>query len=484
MKILLDVVYTGRASTCSTSYLAWEIIRDFAKRREDVFFYLMYPEGLAEYPDELEFLRQYPERVLLIPVAQSHLDRVRELYSLPNTLRSLLHPIGSRYWDFDFVVSSRIPQLAAFRPLCGRQTGFGRGSFRGFYGLEEMPILSFRKTVPWGDYMEMQTLTNYLLCDGVLINNLWTYKPLSVVAKKYLSPMKQRELFQNVHEVVPVTLQRLVMKKSLYRDGEDFFAAFTGRVTSTRSFDKVAETFRNHFSYPIGKNKKHLKFVVSTNSKTFGAHTEEDIGFMDVQFNGREEFYRMLETQAHVVLNLSDVEDFSLSTYETLLRGVPIIVMDRDWNSFLGPDYPFRVSTMVEVYAMVTAFVQNYKAQYAKFVEWERTWWRDMVEGEKNITTSEVLWGLLMDFEERRTSYIIDRGIGGSYIELAEAIASKGLDEVNVVREMEQAGVIVRKEDAQLMRSPSPLTLRLLLLLRGYQDTNRPGVMRKQLTAK
>jgi hypothetical protein len=35
MKILIDPVYTGRPSTCSTSYLAWEIIDRLCARHDD-----------------------------------------------------------------------------------------------------------------------------------------------------------------------------------------------------------------------------------------------------------------------------------------------------------------------------------------------------------------------------------------------------------------------------------------------------------------
>lgn len=478
MKILIDVVYTGLISTCSTSYLAWEIIRELSKKREDVFFYLLYPESMKEMPKEMEFLEQMPERVTHIPITTNHLDRVAELFSLPPEMKEILSPVG-HYWDFDFIVSSRIPQLPMYRVLGGREVGFSDGSLRGFYGLEEMPVLSFRKTVPWGKYMELQTLTSYLQCDGVLINNLWTAKPLSVVGRKHLSAYNQRALIENLHEVVPVTLERLDTKRALYKDGEDFYVAFVGRVTGTRSFDKVADTFRKQFSYPIGKNKKHMKFVISTNSRSFGASKDEEIEFVDVQFNGREEFHSMLDTKAHVVLNLSDVEDFSLSTYETLIRGVPMIVMDRPWNDFLGPEYPFRVDSIVEVYALITEFAKDYKKQYAKFANWEDTWWKGLVEGPKNKTTSDVLWGLVVKFEEDRIAYFVERGIGGSYLDLANELDALGMEEINIIEEMTKRGILAHKERAMLMRSPMPLTLKILLNIKGYKDTNKPGVVKK-----
>lgn len=438
----------------------------------------MYPKKMEEYPEEMEFLGRKPDRVTLIPVEMNHLDRMAELHSIPEYMRQLLCPIGTPYCDFDFVISSRIPMLPMFRVLSGRQTGFKKGSMRGIFGLEEMPILSFRDTVAWGNTMELQTITSYLLSDGIMMNNLWTEKLLNKVAAKYLSASSRRELNALVREVVPVRLTRLNLRKEGYTDGDDFNVGFTGRITATRSFDKVAELFRKQFAYPLGKNRGCMKFVVSTNSKDFGAHKEDDISFVDVQFNGREEFHESLK-RMHVALNLSDVEDFSLSTYETILSGVPIIVYEKDWNSFLGEDYPFRVRNEVECYAMLKAFTENYRKMYAKFVAWEKTHWKALVEGPKNFTTSEALWERIQAFAADRHEYVFGRGLGGSYREIAEEIAHK--EEVNFVTEMEARGKVMLKENAMLMRAPAPLMMKELLSGMGFSDTNAPGVMRKSV---
>lgn len=476
MKILLDPVYTGRASTCSTSYLAWQLIRDFVARRDDVFFYLMYPKKMDEFEGELDFLNQMPDRVTLIPYEANHLDRMAELHHIPREMKELLSPIGSEHCDFDFVVTSRIPVLPMMRVLSGRQMGFRAGSMRGFFGLEEMPILSFRDTVAWGDVMEQQTMTSYLLSDGILMNNLWTERSLMQVARKYLSPANQKALREKVHEVVPTELQRLTCEKS-YSDGDDFMVGFTGRITATRSFDKVAEQFRKQFAYPLGKNKKHMKFMISTNSKDFGAHREDDIeDIADVQFNGRDAFHEALG-KMHVVLNLSDVEDFSLSTYETMLHGVPVIVYNKGWNEFLGKDYPFRVQNEVECYALLKAFAADYATQYEKFKEWESIVWAGLVAGPKNWTTARCLWTLIEEFDKARTEYVVGGGLGGSYIEIADQIAALDTPTINYLEFMADIGKIVQRKNAMLMRSPNPLMMKELLRARGFSDHQAPSVM-------
>lgn len=415
-----------------------------------------------------------PDRVTPIPVETNPHDRLAELHFVPPEIKAMLHPVGTPMCDFDFIVTSRIPVIPMYRVLSGRPSGFGKGIIRGIFGLEEMPILSFRTTVPWAGITDIQTLSSYLLSDGIMINNLWTEKLLSKLAGIYLSPSKRKELATLVQEVVPVKLSRLNLRsgKLIMKDG--FNVGFTGRVTATRSFDKVAELFRKQFAYPIGKNKKEMKFIVSTNSKTFGARTEEGIGFVDVQYNNRESFYATLKS-LHVVLNLSEVEDFSLSTYETLLAGVPVIVYDKPWNAFLGPDYPFRVSNELEAYALLNSFTSSYSTQYARFAAWERSWWCDLVEGPKNLTTSEALWSSIEAFSAARRDYIIQKGLGGSYRDVAASLY--GQESINFLETMEKLGKGVFKENVMLMRSPSTLMLKELLYLIGYEDAKAPGAM-------
>ena len=54
MKVLIDPVYTGRPSTCSTSYLAWDVIEHFIAQSDDTFFYLLAPEGMEQV--DLDFV--------------------------------------------------------------------------------------------------------------------------------------------------------------------------------------------------------------------------------------------------------------------------------------------------------------------------------------------------------------------------------------------------------------------------------------------
>lgn len=482
MKILFDAVYTNRPSVCSTSYLVWQLIKDLSKWREDVFFYVLYPENRMEEAD-WEFMKQ-SDRVTLLPVPAFTADRMTELFLFREELRRYMVPFNRECWDFDVVVSSRIPMLSSFYPHFAREGGTHMRSLRAVIGLEEMPLLPHRQTVAWSDQLYMRTLESYSESDGVLVNNRWTLDPLRKVAREVYSPAMQKKLLSNLHEVLPVKVQRLGRKTDaqMYKEG-DFNVTFVGRITGTRNFMQVVDLFRKKFIYAVGK-KKNLKFLVSTNSQSLGASDYGDIEFMDMQYNNREEFHRFLE-EAHVSVNLTEVEDFSLATYETLMRGVPIVVLDKPWNSFLGPDYPFRVSSQVEAHALLNSMLEDYPAQYARFVEWEETYWKSFVEGPENTTTSEKLIDMLTAFEAHRLEVIEGRQLGGGMrTELAMLMAAKG-DVLDLTAFHDshigrfKDGDTLTKQSNTISRQCNTLLLKVLAHGQGYKDTKEVGVVAK-----
>ena len=483
MKILLDPVYTGLPSTCSTSYLMWELIDKLSAWREDVFFYLMYPRKHQFDAEQLKFLTRRPDRVVLIPKRYDPMDRVRELFTFDDELMEISAVCGSPYIDIDAVLTSRIQQLAMYRMTRREETAYQDGTFQAIIGLDEMPLLSFRDTVPWSYRGELHTLSNYLMSTGVVVNNLWTLESLKKSARDSLAPSKCRELLSKVREAVPVRLERLNIKTDLYKDGTQFNLAFTGRITGTRNFKQVVDLFRREFAYPVGKNKTLINFVVSTNSKSTGSSNYGDISFIDFQFNSREEFYKFLTEEAHVVVNLSTVEDFSLSTYETLKYGVPVIVPNQPWADFLGKDYPFRVKSLVEAYGCVKLFTDNYEEAYAKFAHWEATTWKALCDSDRNVTTSEQVIDILSKFQSGAFEYVSSRGLGGSYLKMADDVDKASPETVDLSRLIEINGgsCDLPLDKTPLMKRPSMSILKMLLSLRGYRDTIEPGIMKRSV---
>jgi hypothetical protein len=463
----------------------WKLIEGLSQWREDVFFYLLYPEKYLEDEDQIAWIAEqlYRERVRVVPKRYDPLDRVREMFQFDDEMMGLSAIGASPFYDFDVVLTSRISQLAMFKMTTRESTAYAKGSFRAVIGLDEMPIFSFQESVPWGDRGEIHTLANYLIADGVVVNNLWALEKIKNAAKTHLSPADLLKLDEVAHEAVPVKLQRLNLRptKQGYHDGDAFTLAFTGRITGTRNFKAVAELFRQHFSYPLTKNKDHLKFVVSTNSKSSGSSNYGEIDFIEFQYNSRAKFHEFLTHEATAVVNLSEVEDFSLSTYEPLLFGLPVIVADRPWSQFLGKDYPFRVKGAVEAYALVKALIEDYPTQYTKLRQWEETTWKAIVEGPTNTTTCERVQRKLAQFEEGANQYVKETGIGGKYKLLADAAQQRGKTYVDLLSmiELEEGKLDRPLEKTPLMKRPDIQILKLLMYQRGYVDTLRPGIMMK-----
>lgn len=481
MKILFDPVYTAPPSKCSTSYLVWSLIEDLSAQRKDLFFYVLYPSKYKDDPVEQAFLSRLPDRVRLLPMAQTPGCRLSELFTVSTELRHYLSPWSAETWDADVVVSSRIPMLSAMRVHCSRATStLAEMSYysRMIVGLEEMPILSHRSTVPWSKLMYPNQLMAYALADAVLVAHQWMRRGLKSDMRNALSPAFQKQVLDKLYECLPERLERLSLKASPYQEGP-FRVATVGRAGPSSDFPLSAELMAKHFSYPLGKNKQQMEFVVTTNSGAVSGIKISELEFADIQYNSREKFFDLLGT-LDLALTMTPAEDFSMTVYETLKHGVPLILKTAEWNEFLGPDYPFRVSTMVEAYAMINYVAGNYAEAYAKFVAWEGSHWRKFVEGPSNLSASDALLALVHKYWQKIIEDI--KGCGGVYRDRLAALpeSSGPLDLVPVV---ENPLITLEGEDpSQLMlisRYPNPLVLKRTAASLGYLDTNTCGVMTK-----
>jgi hypothetical protein len=462
----------------------WELIQALMEWRDDTFFYVLYPPHKVVDEEDMAFMDRFPDRVTLLPLPQSTLDRTGELYMLRNTLRFYLNPWCEQTWDTDIVVSSRIPVLKHFCVHAQRAGTKSLRSHRMYVGLEEMPILPFRPTVPWFDDMYPDTLLTYAMTEATLVNNQWTKPLLKPVLKDVFSPAWSKRILDRLHEVVPVKLARLKLRTETYQSGTPFELAFVGRMTTTRNFQGVMELFRKQFAYPIGPNRDKIQFKVSTNSQTWGSIDPGEVDFVDIQMNDREKFYDFLK-QVHLAVNLSEVEDFSLATYETLMAGVPVIVADKPWSQFLGPTYPFRAASEREAYALVSACVEHYETQYARFRAWEATYWKEYVAGPLNVTTAEKLIELVSAFEVHRRRKVHDAG-GGAYREQAMAMVPDETGSVDVtafIKASKTMRLFSEVEDHYsnpVGKTPNTLLLKLILQEMGYRDTQPCGVLQRE----
>ena len=482
MKVLIDPVYTAKANQCSTSYLAWEIIDELVASRDDTFVYLMYPEASQDHKDEMAFLSRHPDRVKLLPYPYVKTDRVSELFRLDSNITKYLQPGESPVWDYDVVLTSRIPQLPFMRNVSNRRANFDHGTHRLFLGLEEMPMFNFRDTVPWHDEMDLVSLAAYESAGAILVNNLWTKHMVGQTARQWLAPSRVLQIQKQMYEAVPVKLERLNIPDKAKPVTDTFNVVFAGRMTGTRNFKEVAEVFRKHYSYPIGTSPD-LRFIVTTNSQAQGASNAGEIDFMEIQRNNRDEFHDLLQLTAHVIVNLSTVEDFSLSTYEPLLFGVPVIVPDKPWTSFLGDDYPFRSKGIVDAYAMVKLFAEDYEGQMAKFRKWEASTWKKLVASPRNTPTSEVARDLMFQHEARLHEDLAGREAGDMYKGLVQELLDSGKEIVRPLALAQGKGQLTTTAKSwtgiPISLRPSQYLLKVYANMMGFADTLEPGVMRR-----
>ena len=478
MKVLIDPVYTSKVHQCSTSYLVWEIIEHLIAYRDDIFFYLLVPEDMSE--EEFNFVDRHKDRVKTFPYPYIRTDRAAELFKLDENLLYYLAPGESPIWDYDVVLTSRIPMIPYMRNVGNRRVQFDHGTHRYYLGIEEMPLFSFRDTVPWNTEMNPVSLSSYSSAGAVVLNNLWTKKLVSKIAREWLAPSKVRTLLENMHEAVPVKLERLDIPDTPKPLDKTLNVVFAGRMTNTRNFKDIAELFRKHYSYPIGTSQD-LRFIVSTQSQTFGATDIRDIDFVEIQKNNRDQFHALLKNEAHVVVNLSSVEDFSLSTYEPLLYGVPVIVADRPWTSFLGPDYPFRVRGFKESYAMVKMMAEDYERQMERFREWESAYWKPFIESPSNVSTGEKIQSLLQQHEDKLHNHMIVTDAGDSYKELIRELQASGektADILQYARSKDKMMTDHKKwRGIPISLRPNQHLLKLYANVLGLTDTLEVGVM-------
>jgi hypothetical protein len=480
IKVLVDPVYTGKPTTCSTSYLCWKIMEYMIDRRDDVFFHLMVPSHMLEDEEQRVWVMRRPDKVMVIPYKGTTTDRMKEHWTFPTEFADLLQPAHAKLWDVDAIITSRMNQLEMFRVNGSRWMSYGKGSLRAVIGLEEMPQFSFSETVSWapGGDLDLLSLANYASADAVVINSLWGKREVLKVARQWLAPSKVRELDPSIYEALPIKLEPFTL-----REGDDlvrainrpFNVAFCGRITGTRNFKAVAELFRKQFSFPMGKGE--MKFVVSTNSASSGSSNYGDISVIDFEYNSREQFYEFLQTRADVAVNLSTVEDFSLSTYEPLSMGVPMIVSDRPWSEFLGPTYPFRVKSEVEAYAWINEFVKDYAGTYQRFAEWHESYWRPFVAGDRNNSTAEVVGGLLEQHREGMLAYLAEREMGQTYRDLIAQAEGDTLDIGKMLEAAEMMPPWGAPKGAVVAKTPVFQMVKQLALLAGWKDTLEPGIV-------
>jgi hypothetical protein len=450
--------------------------------RDDAFAYLTVPIRWWEDEEQQAFWdgQKYRDRVTLIPTDTQTTDRMTELLKFPAEISDLVSPTSAKCWDADTVITTRIPQLMNYRGMSSRYVSFEKGTYRSVIGLDDMPMLSFRKTVAWGNTGEFDrhTIAQYMGADHVVLSDMWTKKQLLQLARQYYTPSNVMELDKQVDEALPVRLKELALRKK--PEVKDVLnVVFAGRMTGTRNFTEVADVLRKQYSYPLGKGP--MRFIISTQSQSIGSINAGELDFFEMQHNNREQFHKLMKEEAHVVVNLSTVEDFSLSTYEPMMLGVPVVVPNRPWADFLGPDYPFRADNFVQAYAIISEMAKNYEEMYEKFRVWHESWWTKLVASDKNRATAAVVFDRATAHKERVLEYVSEREIGGAYRGIASEIIATQKGDLDIPKYMAEKGLFETDKDwrkTPVSKRPLLFLMKILLELHGAKDTGTCGVMR------
>lgn len=369
LKILMDPVYSGLLTGCSSAFKCKTLVETAIVKngRTGWFFYWLIPEVLTQ--EEEAWLPAHPNvRYIKYPYLK---DRMREYALFRKELDEILAFNGSD-WDFDVLFTSRTSMTPVARTVMSspRQKTIG-GKLKKIMVFEEMIIMDHRPTVAKSDVpaQELQTLAGYLASDVTYIVTEKEQRDIVEVARKYLAPSKVMEMRNRLVRVSQLDTgpARLKDGKFRFRRGErPMVLTFSGRMEKTAAnLKSVFEIMDKHW---IMQGDVKLRTLICTVSQatplTPPDHTE-------VRMASREEFWRAAQEEMDVMLVLHQNAEFSLSMVEPMVFGVPLIVIDQAWSrSVWGPNYPFYATSFTEAYGLVKAFHDDYDAMYARFAEW------------------------------------------------------------------------------------------------------------------
>lgn len=408
MKILLDMIPSGRPGTCSSAYKAKTLVEKILleEKREDVFFYWMYPDW-AE--DSLEWYTKHPNvKMIKFPYLK---DRMREYTRFPDELDKI-YAFNGLYWDYDIVVTSRTSMIPMMRAIMSspRLKRNGRG-LKAVLNIEEMHLLSFRPTVALADVeaQEMLTLAGYMASDKVYIQTEADAAGVRLAANQHLSAASQRKVAGHLEKVSPVLFETATLKdpKFRYKKGErPFKLAFTGRLeTIASNLERTAEVMEKQFILK-GQMMELLVCTVSVASKfTFPKMVE-------VRRPDRDGFWKACREEMDLMLSLHNNAEFSLSRVEPMLLGVPVILNAQKWATDLfGEDYPYLAKDLAQAYGWVEMFEKDYEGMYAKFAKWQQEVLMPMFKpgGIYGKLMYDVLYGFILGFEAKQKAFVQER---------------------------------------------------------------------------
>jgi hypothetical protein len=313
-----------------------------------------------------------------------------------------------------------------------------------FWVLEQMPLMSFKKTVAKIDpvVQDRYTLLGYQTADHVLMMAPHEEIEIFKTAREHLVPSAVVEMKKHFRQVIPLPLPKadLLAEERMFKGDGQFCLAYVGRFPrSGANLDKIYEVMTKSW---IMRKGESVRLLCMSNT---GGGTMPPPKHMEVKIAGREEFWHTAREEMHLIVMMHEDAEFHMSLMEPMSFGVPAVLLEKPWAvSLLGPDYPFYAKGVVQAYAIVKQFYDDYAGTYAKFRDWHVNWFQPTYERRyAKDMMYPVLDSFLADYEAKNTRQLVSSSVSTG--DIVQLLAQSG-DELLIkdgAKKLSQEGKIV-----------------------------------------
>jgi hypothetical protein len=486
MKVLFDCILTSSPAKCSTTIQFVTLAGLLLEADPTCFIYWPIPDRLD---DEEKAFYPVSDRILYLPIRQ-HKDRMREYLRLSDDMAELISFYSVKTWDWDVLVTVRVPQIAQMRAISTSPRQPMLGWMRKIIAIEDMMVLSKKPTVGQSapESQDRMLLASYLDADITLIPAYHEKTWVAQVAAEHVSFSARKTLNEKLREVCQLRLSKHdygLKTEHRYKGDRKLGVAFVGRLERFGT--------RIHVMNDMLKNQ----FILHSETvRPFVCTVTEGDKFLDAEaievlHPAREEFWRISREEMDVALAFSVDVELSLSKLEPVMFGVPLIAIKAPWSvGMLGESYPFYVANETEGFGMINLFKNDYEGMYAKFAEWYSSWFvpeytrRENEDGMYNHLLAECLEAEARKVklgQSGKTNGTVAalRNYAGTEFVMADAM-SAGLHEDLTALKVQSTQKFA--EEAGLIWMTNWQYLRVALKLHfGYQDAGvRAGHLKKE----
>jgi len=394
------------------------------EKRRDVFFYWLVPQWGWEQ-DKDWFPNDPNIKYLIVP---QHKDRTKE-YITPHSYLQDYISFNGVYWDFDVIVTVRTGLVPLMKLMMTSPRHNHAAWVKEVWVIENMPLMSFKESVAliYPVVQDQYTLNGVVAADRYMVMSYHEGPGMLQTAREYYQPSVIRELTAKIKPVVPCQFTDFALKSEVDRfhgkEGQQFGIAYAGRLTSSKTnIDKVYGAMTNQWIIRGGDKVRLLVCTTSVDTK----HKAKPPEHMEIHRAPRDEFWRLIREDIHVVVIMHDEAGFTLTVAEPLMLGTPVVILKAAWAvGMLGPDYPFYVSNEAEAYTMCKCFYEDYEGMYSKFEAWFKGWFIPTYEQRfKTDLLYTVLDQYLWVFENKMPARYREKFASKEHNEIVQAIAN------------------------------------------------------------